>query len=217
MDYAAAVPAKSRAQLNTGGGDYSFARPDTSSNPSSNWGTVGCGDVGLWGDSGGTLRFEQPDINAAIPNILTKRNYYGFWGVIVRSNYCASCTVDKQVTGFYTPIGMQQIEDGSSNTLVIGEKRLRPQDYDFGDWFDDKGWSDGWDPDILRYTVCRMAQDDNDPSPGLAYAFGSAHPGVMCAGFADGSTHTIRLDIDIELFNSLAHRTDGEAIDMSSL
>jgi prepilin-type N-terminal cleavage/methylation domain-containing protein len=216
MDYAAAVPAKSRAQLGTGGGAYAFAQPDTTADPSKNWKTVGCGNEGMWGDFGGSLRAEA-DLNALLPNILSKKNYNGFWGVIVRSNYCATCDQDKQVTGFYTPIGLQQIEDGSSNTFVIGEKRLRPEEYDFGAVWDDKGWSDGWDFDLLRYTVCPMEQDDNDPSLGLRYQFGSAHPGAMCAGFADGSVRSLRFNIDIELLNSLAHRSDGEVIDMSSL
>ena len=48
-------------------------------------------------------------------------------GVIVRSNYCATCTPDKQIVGWYKRIGFRQITDGSSNTMVLGEKRLRSE------------------------------------------------------------------------------------------
>ena len=51
-------------------------------------------------------------------------------GVIVRSNYCATCTPDKQIVGWYKRISFPQITDGSSNTMVLGEKRLRPSQYD---------------------------------------------------------------------------------------
>jgi prepilin-type processing-associated H-X9-DG protein len=218
MDYAAAQPAPTRHQRFPTLSSYPFANPDTTSEPSQNWGTVGCGEQGFWGDSGGSLRFEIPDLNGALPGVLSKKAYYGYWGVIVRSNYCFACTKpEAQQTGFYTPIGFQQIEDGSSNTLVIGEKRLRPSEYDFGAWFDDKGWSDGWDPDTLRYSICPLKQDDDDPSPGLAYSFGAAHPGGMNSGFADGSGRSIKYDIDLELFNNLAHRADGDVVDTSSL
>jgi hypothetical protein len=47
----------------------------------------------------------------------------------------------------------------ASNTLVIGETRLIPSLYDWGEWHDDRGWSDGWDPDTLRSTICELGQD----------------------------------------------------------
>ena len=49
------------------------------------------------------------------------------------------------------PTNMASILDGTSNTLLISEKRLNIQNYDSGDWHDDQGWIDGWDPDIVRY------------------------------------------------------------------
>lgn len=203
MDYAAAVPARSRAQLPYKVADYVYARDDAS------WGTYGCATLEFWSTVGGTYRFET-DLQGRPANLTTSKIYAGHWGVIVRSNYCDSCSADKQVTGFYKKISFAQIADGSSNTMVIGEKRLMPSRYQDGDWHDDKGWTDGWDPDTLRSTICLLGSDQESTSNGFGYNFGAAHPGSMQAGFADASVHSINYDIDRELFNRLGHRSDGE-------
>jgi prepilin-type processing-associated H-X9-DG protein len=49
------------------------------------------------------------------------------------------------------------------------------------------------------------------------YRFGSAHPTIMNAGFADGSVRAIRYNVELQLFNRLAHRHDGEMVDIDSL
>ena len=126
------------------------------------------------------------------------------------------------------PVRMAQLEDGTSNTLVIGEKYLRTDLYDGGTSSDDRGWADGWDPDTMRST-CFQPLGDGDtegfhPSLRFAYGdgvdvwnFGSAHPGTFNAAFADGSVHTINFDIDIVLFNNLGTRNDGQIVDLGQL
>ncbi len=126
------------------------------------------------------------------------------------------------------PVRMAQIEDGTSNTLVIGEKYLRTDLYEGGTASDDRGWADGWDPDTMRST-CFQPLGDGDPEGFDAilrnaygdgvdvWNFGSAHPGIFNAVFADGSVHTISFDIDIVLFNNLGTRNDGQIVDMGEL
>ncbi len=64
------------------------------------------------------------------------REYYGVISRTIASRACRD----------------QDILDGNSKTMVIGEKRLWMHRYEVGDWHDDIGWTDGWDPDIIRYT-----------------------------------------------------------------
>jgi hypothetical protein len=144
-------------------------------------------------------------------------SFTGHWGVIVRSNFCAPCDSGKQITGFYTKISFNQITDGSSSTLVVGEKKLQPSLYDIGDWYDDRGWTDGWDPDTMRSTVCFPSPDSDSILTAEAYKFGSAHSAGFNAGFADASVRTLGYDIDIDIFNCLGHRSDGQTIDNENL
>jgi hypothetical protein len=202
MDYAAAVPSRPRS-------NFPSSSPYTYVNDDPTWGTVGCAIKEFWGIIGGNLRFEQPDIQGRPP--LTNKGYVGYMGVIVRSNYCATCTPDKANVGWYKRIGFRQITDGSSKTMVLGEKRLRPSEYEVGAWHDDMGWKEGWDPDTLRSTICLFGPDaEIVMGESFGYNFGAAHPTVMIAGFADASVHPVQFEIDRELFNRLGHRSDGE-------
>ncbi|MEA1952091.1 MAG: DUF1559 domain-containing protein [Planctomycetota bacterium] len=107
------------------------------------------------------------------------------------------------------------ITDGHSHTMVVSEKRVHTNRYQIGDWHDDIGWTDGWDPDIMRYTGYPPAPDvnqggTNDPgSSFLGYQFGAAHTSAMNALFADGHVSQISYDIDLVIFNALGNRQDG--------
>jgi prepilin-type N-terminal cleavage/methylation domain-containing protein/prepilin-type processing-associated H-X9-DG protein len=141
-------------------------------------------------------------------------------GIIQRSDYNGygadnplNCHV-----GFTKKVGFSHITDGTSKTIWVSEKRLRPSEYQSGNGWDDRGWSDGWDYDLVRSTMWPLASDDEEPvEDKLAYALGSAHPGGVNAVFADGSVHAISYDIDRETLNLLGNRSDGETVDASSL
>ncbi len=98
------------------------------------------------------------------------------------------------------------VTDGLSNTLLIAEKILDKTKYQSGDWMDDAGWSDGWDPDVIRYTAQQPAQDKIGVS---GYEFGSAHAGGMNALMGDGSVRMIKYSIDLTVFNRLGDKLDG--------
>jgi prepilin-type N-terminal cleavage/methylation domain-containing protein/prepilin-type processing-associated H-X9-DG protein len=116
------------------------------------------------------------------------------------------------------PTKIARITDGTSKTMMIGEKYVRSDLYDGGCSSDDAGWSDGWDPDVMRSTGIPPLQDRStdkltDPSspPPMGTAwwefhFGSAHPGGINAVFADGSVRSIGYDIDLEIFNAVGTR-----------
>ena len=205
MDYAAAVPVRSRSQFS---GNYDTAYLQRTTGPDTN----GCLRYEFWGASGKPIHPDEPPANRTKEGLGSA--YIGFFGVIVRSNLWVY--QGQTTTSFYSPITFAKITDGSSNTFVIGEKRLIPSLYDTGAWHDDRGWSDGWDPDTLRSTICECGRDreiaSNEVSP-AGYRFRSAHPSGMNAAFADASVRSISYEIDQELLNRLAHRSDGEVID----
>jgi prepilin-type N-terminal cleavage/methylation domain-containing protein len=150
-------------------------------------------------------------------------------GVIVRSPWNLQT---KAFTNNVRPIKFAQITDGTSHTFVLGEKYLRSDLVGGGSKSDDKGWSDGWDPDAIRST-CFAPLGDSDAAgyqfqplnaPADLYGFdrdvyyfGSAHPGGFNGIFADASVRTISYDIDVVLFNALGTRDRGEVVDESAV
>jgi prepilin-type N-terminal cleavage/methylation domain-containing protein len=141
---------------------------------------------------------------ANAPNSWDQYWYGETWTVPVNSQYWGAITR----TGTQgSPVGLNAIVDGTSNTLLVSEKRLNKQNYAIGDWHDDRGWTDGWDPDVVRYTGYRPQPD---PLSGVnGYEFGSAHPGGIVAVLCDGSTRNIRYEIDATIFNNIGHRENG--------
>jgi prepilin-type processing-associated H-X9-DG protein len=107
------------------------------------------------------------------------------------------------------------ISDGTSNTLMVSEKRLNPSNYMSGDWHDDCGWGDGWDPDVVRYTGYIPQRDSVTGVSG--YEFGSAHPSGINGLFGDGSVRFIRYSVDPNTFNLIGHRSDGQAVNLNGL
>ncbi len=208
IDYAAAVPNRSRGQV----GDTVFN--GWLAIYGSTGETRGCQQEYFWGLPGSIFTPTAASLNTA-----AFRDKGGFWGVIVRSNLFVNGTA-KITLGWYEPITFAKITDGSSNTLVLGEKTLDPSLYQIGDWHDDKGWTDGWDPDTLRSTICTISADKpipNSTARMAGFRFGSAHASGINAAFADGSVRTINYEIELEVLNRLAHRSDDEPVNLEAL
>jgi prepilin-type processing-associated H-X9-DG protein len=153
-------------------------------------------------------------------------------GVIVRSpwradpgNYDAR---SQKMAGIFAsnvpnPITMAKITDGTAKTMLVGEKYLRSDFYSTGGSSDDRGWTDGWDPDTMRCTCIQPINDSNcdkehSPCPPAfenssyyTLIMGSAHPGAMNAVFADGSVRGIDYEVDLFVLNGLGTRNSTSA------
>ncbi len=164
-------------------------------------------------------------------------------GVIVRTPWkltapatAAAPAKGEVVSGMSAPVKPGKISDGASNTLLVSEKIVRADLYagnitEVGgaSWSDDRGWSDGFDPDTIRSTGIQPVSD----SDGLCFTaatdqfctgngaevffFGSAHSTGVNSVFADGSVHLISYDVDGILFNALGTRNGEETVDLSQL
>lgn len=160
-------------------------------------------------------------------NVGNPPQYNGVYdGVIVRSAFYPtgknpfSGKLDGKFVNAPGPVKYSRITDGTSNTMMIGEKYVRTDLYEGGCSSDDAGWTDGWDPDVMRSTGVPPLQDgatdhltdpNGVPPRGTAwweFHFGSAHPGGVNAVFADGSVRTINYDVDLDVFNAAGTR-DG--------
>ncbi len=146
-------------------------------------------------------------------------SFSDFFGVIVRSSYYVKNDGSAVELGYRAPIGFKDIEDGSSNTIVVSEKRMRPDHYDGSEWYDDKGWADGWDPDVMRSAACQPSPDSNELGYGrrndnreFGFYLGSAHPSGINVVFADASVDSFSYEVDLITFNRMAHRSDGQVL-----
>jgi len=108
------------------------------------------------------------------------------------------------------------LRDGTSNTYFVGEKYLNADSYGSWDGIGDAQTAYmGFDPDIARFGSQPPRQDRAGFSDDLR--FGSAHAGGFNAVFCDGSVQSISYSIDADVHYRLAHRSDGQPVDVGSL
>ena len=178
-------------------------------------------DVSFWGGRYGTESAHQAPPRAGV-----------YDGVIVRSRWIQNRTPPIFADYAPDPTKPAQIIDGTSKTIVIGEKFVRSELYEGGSFSDDRGWTDGWDPDTVRST-CFPAYQDSDPltfsftplnsgndpfgSGEDVYNFGSVHTSGFNCVFADGSVHTISYDVEPLTLNRLGAKNDGEVVDTQAV
>lgn len=209
VDYAAAVAGPSRSEI----GDLEFnkyladAHPTypqfTSKQAEVFWGCPGCPPSGGRGFSDLISKYNARQIPK-------------FRGIIQRTDW-SSDPLPGRHRGWGVKMTFAKINDGSSKTMLAAEKWVHVGNYSGAGPADNRGWSDGWNYDPLRSTLIKPRQDSQDPpavdsnyeDPGN-YPFGSAHSNGINVVFADGSVTFISYDVDLENFNRLAHRDDGE-------
>jgi hypothetical protein len=146
-------------------------------------------------------------------------NYVGFKGVIVRSSYLFR-NGNFTYLGYDNVTSTRKIKDGLSKTGIIAEKWMPTNRAALPAAqvpFDDRGWSDGWDIDTVKLTLCEPKQDFNITNPtsrrDLWMTAGSAHSGGFNCVFGDGAVHFLNYSIDLQTFNRIGHRADGLPIE----
>ena len=138
---------------------------------------------------------------------------------------------------------MNMITDGTSNTLLVGEKWMYTGWYNVrtsgpGSCIDNEGWPNGWDNDTIgfsgtisyqttnlysgnQYVVVPMPDgmqwSDTGNSWGCGWVFGSAHVGKFGCLLCDGSVRFVSYSINPTAWHNLCSRNDGQPLDPSAL
>lgn len=207
---------------------HSIAKSDYAANGGDGWTEKG-NDGGLLfyypasspNPCGGGTDFTQPSKTLPIP---IGANYSVF-----DKNFCYPSEDGQNGINFLgAEIRLSEITDGTSLTVMVGEKYLHPPSYEGdaeGPGNDDHSMYGGYDWDLNAWGGGRPYESSgqlNDKTfppyqdrIGLATIgnYGSAHPGVFHATFCDGSVHGIPYDIDLIAFANLCNRYDGLAVD----
>jgi len=106
-----------------------------------------------------------------------------------------------------------KIVDGTSNTLMFGEKRLNVALLNSFQGDDNEGFTSGWDHDTIRWTAGAPAADYLSPSGGDGeQRFGGSHTGGFVAAMCDGSVKFLRYSTPLPTFQALSTSSGGEVV-----
>jgi prepilin-type N-terminal cleavage/methylation domain-containing protein len=122
---------------------------------------------------------------------------------------------------------LAEITDGTSQTILIGEKHVPRSDTETSNDGNDQGWDLGFDIDINRWTKfppqpdtkynTSSRQEIGESHDDQWSVFGGSHAAGCQFVFCDGSVHTITYDVDVITFSRLGPVDDGEVVEMTDL
>ena len=130
---------------------------------------------------------------------------------------CALSSDDDKARGARPRSGMERMKDGTSNTLIIGEKHVRGNEFgkccggganDGSYMYQDNSWREYM---MARNIQLRIGKGPQDTSGNAdqGFGFGSYHPGVCHFLRGDGSVASVRNDINYNILARLGHVSDG--------
>ena len=138
--------------------------------------------------------------------LLARSNYSGVFGNI---EVAADPLAGNGMLFGNSRIGFRDIRDGSSNTMLIGERR---NDLAAVTWL---GVIDGIDEPFAR-VVGATDNAPNGPGNGLQ-DFRSYHPGGVNVGIADGSVQFVSDSVADTVFQAFGTRSGGEVVSLNDL
>jgi prepilin-type N-terminal cleavage/methylation domain-containing protein len=125
-------------------------------------------------------------------------------------------------------VDISSILDGTSSTMLVGEKRLHMKFIDIAqpgtllpayNSDNESCFTSGFPDDVAGFAINLPDADEHRANVSGAtthFQFGSSHPGVFNAVLCDGAVRSIRLTIARTIFENLCKRKDGQPIDGSS-
>ncbi|MFT7632357.1 MAG: prepilin-type N-terminal cleavage/methylation domain-containing protein [Mariniblastus sp.] len=159
-------------------------------------------------------------------NVFGANDYFGVAGI--QGWYTSGVTEDGMFS-YNSKTTFGKISDGSSNTLLIGERNSKDPEYEAFANF--RGWA--WaNRSAARDCIVGVLEPINymlpegvGPNPSFAWtdkkfnSFGSGHPGGANFAMADGSIHMLTLSgvgSQLELLQNLAVINDGSITSLDS-
>jgi prepilin-type N-terminal cleavage/methylation domain-containing protein/prepilin-type processing-associated H-X9-DG protein len=132
-------------------------------------------------------------------------------------DYAASNLDNTGAVRQYKPIRLTDIADGTSNTLLVGDKRLNLAGLGQAQADDNEGYTCGWNEDTMRLTSQRPQPDFiGDTSLYGGRQFGSSHPGRFNVVLADGSVRSVSYTVSQATFKAFGDIADGQVVNLDA-
>jgi prepilin-type N-terminal cleavage/methylation domain-containing protein/prepilin-type processing-associated H-X9-DG protein len=176
------------------------------------------GDAAVSGYGAGRTGVPVPDANY-MASAGTKIVVANTWGA------GPSTASDNGAMVEFHAVKLMEIQDGTSNTLLLGEFGRGPRYVGVGDWFV------AWEDSVQRLSIAginrpytaplpfadRISPPDQPPlsGPQSYMGFGSYHPGGANFAFADGSVKFLKESTDLHVLGDLGTRAGGEVVSAS--
>ena len=115
--------------------------------------------------------------------------------------------------GEVSQINLGGMLDGTSNTILYGEKRLDPEGLGTYQTDDNEGYTCGWDHDVNRNASLQPLPDKTARFTGWGeYRFGATHPVGFNVVMCDGAVRFVTYNIERLVFHRLGSRNEGGAV-----
>lgn len=121
-------------------------------------------------------------------------------------------------------VGVKHITDGTSKTMLLGEKYVPSNAYQGTAWGDNFAWIQGVQWEGVRFANDPPLNDDpldelvDDTRGGIVCGdcdfFGGPHPGVFNVAMCDGSVQQVPYNVDMEVFRAMANRMDERSYEL---
>ena len=148
------------------------------------------------------------------PSIASSDSAEAYKGPHAMTDYAGSNMDNTGVVGYQRCVTLTDITDGAGNTMMVGDKSLKPDALTGPQPDDNEGYADGWNDDTMRKTTL-PPNFDHFAQAADNWQFGSLHPNRFQAVFADNSVHSISYSIDPTIFSYLGNIADGQRIPAS--
>lgn len=147
---------------------------------------------------------------------LAKTDYAGNAGTsIIGTNGVVMQTLPSQ-----PGIRLADVTDGTSNTLLVGERRMNLAKFGAAPGDNESYATAGWngDGEVYRKAFSPPAADYTasfDPAP--LHEFGSSHPGLFNVVFCDGTVRSVRYAVSFPTWQKVCVRNDNAVVDLDNL